>query len=1065
MTSEIKRTILFIILSIITLGIFTILSYLFPSIRAKVKYRKCRLYTCSHILIEREDEGVSVFSIIRVNQSEYDPSYRWFEYMCYRYVWMANSQCFNKIRYSIENKGFKEIYDTMHKGLTSDEANRNLNTYGDNRLYVEVPSYFKLLYTEIFHPFYIFQAASIAIWIWDDYYIYSAIIFIMSIASAIVSVIQTKRNRVQLAELCHKGSEVTILRDGNFVDRIDSSQIANGDIVEILPNSTVPCDLLLLEGSCIVNESSLTGESIPILKTSIPRHEEDLFRKEIHEKYILFNGTKVLQCKNERVLGLTIATGFSTSKGELIRSILFPKPTKFKFYRDSMKFVFVLGCIAFIGCTYSIIRFAIWKAPPAHTAKRALDLVTIAVPPALPIAMTIGTAFAITRLKERKIYCISPQIVNVCGRIDTMCFDKTGTLTEDSLDVYGVKDVKASSPRFTKKLKTYCSQLHPLMQYAFASCHSLIKHEDEILGDPLEMRMVELTGWSIKDFSEENIMVSPDKKQEIVILKQFEFSSMLQRMSVITSMHNTNGKQSNLDKYTDVTVFSKGSSEKIKSLCDPKTIPPDHDEVLSYYTYQGMRVISIAYKYLPGVQKSVIMDMKRNEAEQGLTFLGFLILQNNLKEDTTMAINQLKNGNLENIMVTGDNEYTAVSMARKCNLVSNDDSTSVFLLKLNENYELIYEYVKNIREDEEGDLVISLKNNEENGKFNWSNPNHVLAVNGKSFCFLRENAYDLYLKVLRKGRIYARMTPLDKSQLIRDLQDQLGLCVGMCGDGANDLGALKQSDVGLSLSEAEASVAAPFTSKNPSISSVVSLLIEGRCALATSIQCYKFMACYSMIQLLTSLLLYSTSYKARIEDYQFLYIDGIIILSITFLMGRTRPRTTLGSRRPVGSLVSRSIILSIAFQMLIHAIIAIGYYLYNIYYWIPSEFPNWDSEDIRKHLVTAMFLLGNFQYVATGLAFSIGKPYRKAVWNNFPFFLILILLIFCNTFLVLVPPQWLMNLLEMHFITTKAKFTILGLSFLNIFLVWFVEKVIIVNFIQKRDEHEPPKLSVLEDEL
>jgi cation-transporting ATPase 13A2 len=47
--------------------------------------------------------------------------------------------------------------------------------------------------------------------------------------------------------------------------------------------------------------------------------------------------------------------------------------------------------------------------------------------------MTAGTAFAISRLKKKRIYCISPPRVNVSGRVNLMVFDKTGTLTEDGL--------------------------------------------------------------------------------------------------------------------------------------------------------------------------------------------------------------------------------------------------------------------------------------------------------------------------------------------------------------------------------------------------------------------------------------------------------------------------------------------------------------------------------------------------------------------------------------------------------------------------------------------------------
>lgn len=105
----------------------------------------------------------------------------------------------------------------------------------------------------------------------------------------------------------------------------------------------------------------------------------------------------------------------------------------------------------------------------------------------------------------------------------------------------------------------------------------------------------------------------------------------------------------------------------------------------------------------------------------------------------------------------------------------------------------------------------------------------------------------------------------------------------MCGDGANDCGALKAADVGISLSDAEASIAAPFTSKVQDISCVVKLLREGRAALVTSFQCFKFMALYSMIQFCTVTLLYLEI--SNLSDYQFLYIDLFIIIPVAATMG------------------------------------------------------------------------------------------------------------------------------------------------------------------------------------
>lgn len=1048
------------------------MAFIFPNIRAKVKYTRCRISECTRVLIERHEEGIAMYDIAYVESIQDGKLLRWFDYMCYRYQWKDNAGCFEKIKYKTENIGFRYLYEKNKNGLTSRAADRNLRKYGENKLFVEVPSYFKLLYTEIFHPFYIFQLASVGIWIWDDYYIYAGCIFFMSIASAIVSMIQTRRNRVQLANLCNQTCNVTVFRDGEYIEDMDSTLVAHGDIIEIFPSTQLSCDVLLFQGSCVVNESSLTGESIPISKTPIPSLEEDLFRREVHEKHILFSGTSVLQVKtsgDKKVLGMVIGTGFATNKGDLIRSIMFPKPTKFKFYRDSMKFVLVMGGISMFGCLYTIIRFSLWNAPPASIAKRALDLITIAVPPALPIAMTIGTAFAITRLKGDGIYCISPQVVNVAGRIDVMCFDKTGTLTEDHLDIHGVRTVRNKKLRFSKALIEDLSFADPPLLYAFASCHSLTTLDGELIGDPLEIKMYEATQWKISEKGETTSVISPDKKKEIAILKQFEFTSLLQRMSVITAMKiHEKGHNAHVgDNYKDLVIYSKGAPEKIRTLCNPKTIPNDFDETLTHYTLQGMRVIAVACKFLPSAQVSSVVSMKRSEAEAGLTFLALLVLENNLKEDTAAAILDLRGGNLEGIMVTGDNEYTAINIARKSNIIPNDDNVKVFLMKYSESKGVHYQFVQNYTDTEMLTVRMDGKDEEENDctDMEWENPNHVLSVNGRAFDTVRLFDRTLYIKMLKKGRIYSRMSPLDKTQLIKDLQTELDMCVGMCGDGANDLGALKQADVGLSLSDAEASAAAPFTSKKPSITSVVSLLREGRCALSTSIQCYKFMACYSMIQLVTSLLLYSVSYQTKIGDYQFIWIDVIITFPISFLMGRTKPKTQLNQRRPVGSLVSRSIIGSMMLQVLIHTIFSLGFFLWANILYFPRYQPYWNKAEQRKYLITTIFLLTNFQYVFSAIAYSIGKPYRKPVWTNYPYYLSLLLLLFFNCYFVLLPPAWIADILDIYFISTETRMLVLLVVLVNFIICWLVERFIIVSWIQKRDECESPKFSAYKDEL
>lgn len=121
---------------------------------------------------------------------------------------------------------------------------------------------------------------------------------------------------------------------------------------------------------------------------------------------------------------VVVRTGFHTSKGSLVRSILYPAPVDFEFERDSYKFIQVLAGIAAIGFIYTVTIKVSRGQPFSAIMMKALDLITVVVPPALPAAMTVGQMYAQSRLKNHHIYCISPRAINVAGSINCVCFDK-----------------------------------------------------------------------------------------------------------------------------------------------------------------------------------------------------------------------------------------------------------------------------------------------------------------------------------------------------------------------------------------------------------------------------------------------------------------------------------------------------------------------------------------------------------------------------------------------------------------------------------------------------------------
>lgn len=178
------------------------------------------------------------------------------------------------------------------------------------------------------------------------------------------------------------------------------------------------------------------------------------------------------------------------------------------------------------------------------------------------------------------------------------------------------------------------------------------------------------------------------------------------------------------------------------------------------------------------------------------------------------------------------------------------------------------------------------------------------------------------------------MKPAEKALVITSLQSSMigssSFLVGMCGDGANDCSALKTADVGVSLSEAEASIAAPFTSKIQDISCIVKLLREGRCALSNSFQCFKYIAVYSMIQFITVTLLYS-SFSA-VSDYQFLWIDLFMILPLAIFMSYTKANKKLSTYLPTANLISFPVLSSVIGHTLIQFIFQVKMIFYNYYF-------------------------------------------------------------------------------------------------------------------------------------
>ena len=224
------------------------------------------------------------------------------------------------------------------------------------------------------------------------------------------------------------------------------------------------------------------------------------------------------------------------------------------------------------------------------------------------------------------------------------------------------------------------------------------------------------------------------------------------------------------------------------------------------------------------------------------------------------------------------------------------------------------------------------------------------------------------------------MSPEQKHLLVERLQD-LGYCAGFCGDGANDCGALKASDVGLSLSEAEASVAAPFTSQEKDLKCVIQLIREGRAALVTSFSSFKYMALYSLIQFTTVSILYAIG--GNLGDFQYMYIDLTLIIPIATVMSHSKAYIKLHSKRPTGTLLSKKVLISLFGQMGIQLCLQFfAFYWVSWQSWYTPPVLDEDEKIYACFENTILFLLSCYQYIIVAIIFSVGRPYRENLWNN-----------------------------------------------------------------------------------
>ncbi|MGD6854685.1 calcium-translocating P-type ATPase, SERCA-type [Bacillus infantis] len=630
-------------------------------------------------------------------------------------------------------------------GLTDDDVKKRRNQHGFNELSEGEKQSALLLFFSQFKDFMVLVllAATLVSGLLGEYIDAIAIIAIV-IINGLLGFFQERKAEKSLSALKELSApQVQVLRSGKWV-RVPSKEVVPGDLLKFSSGDRIGADIRLIESRSLeIEESALTGESVPVQKTTASLKAENPGLGDMEN--MAFMGTMITRGSG---VGVVVATGMKTAMGQIADLLQNAETMETPLQRRLEQLGKILITAALL-LTVLVVIVGVIQGHELYTMFLAgVSLAVAAIPEGLPAIVTVALSLGVQRMIKKKAIVRKLPAVETLGCASVICSDKTGTMTQNQMTVThlwsGGKQWTVDGIGYEPSGNFYNDDkrvdvkaqksLQQMLMFGLLCNHAELaekKGEYSIDGDPTEGAL--LVAAMKAGYRRESLM---DQYQ---VLNEFPFDSARKMMSIIVK--DRNGRQ---------FIVTKGAPDVLAGISDSilwndkrqmmtGEMKKEVQEAIDGLASQALRTIAIGFRELPANQ--VVLDEK--EAEKNLTLIGLQGMIDPPRPEVRTAVKECREAGIKTVMITGDHVITAKAIAKQLGILTGSSKV----------------------------------------------------LDGKA---LSEMSVGQLEDVVDEVSVFARVSPEHKLKIVKALQNK-GHIVAMTGDGVNDAPAIKAADIGVAM--------------------------------------------------------------------------------------------------------------------------------------------------------------------------------------------------------------------------------------------------------------------------